>query len=91
MSAIGPGDFVEATRDVPGWFTSGTVDRVRRFVEGFMSTCVFCGSSGPAIEFDKTPTPPHCLGWCACAWKPIYRPKPDAFAHLLKSPEIVDA
>lgn len=89
MSAIGPGDYVEALSDWPEGIVKGQIYQVRNIEElsaGY--ACVECGDEAPGVHLVETPTFWDTGGWCsACDLKPIYRPKPDAFSDLLKIPE----
>lgn len=85
MSAeIGPGDFVEAAHDLITYpIPRGTVGRVTRI--GVVGLCR-CGLEARGIHVDIAPLPAGNQ-WCTCAWRPVYRPKPDAFTDLLKVPD----
>jgi hypothetical protein len=84
MSAdIGPGDFVSKVGDTQfGPFVAhGSVRRVASI--GEFGWCD-CGDEGQGIVIEGFAE----FNWCAsCAWRPVYRPKPDAFTDLLKVPD----
>ncbi len=80
MTAIGPGDFVEAVDDL-------------RDVRGHLTTACSedCGQPR-VIEFHDAPNPGTFARWCVCGFRPIYRPKGEVFqAMLIKALEPADA
>jgi hypothetical protein len=90
MSAdIGPGDFVEAVRDYSGLGASisrGAVYVVARVCVGEHGACPDCGDDGDSLDIEGQ-TLAGGYGWCFCDFRPIYRPKADAFTDLLKVPD----
>ncbi len=87
MSDIGPGDFVERlfpAHEPP--IPVGPVFRIRRLAR--VGTCE-CGLEAPGLIVDEAEIPDDGA-WCPCGWKPVYRPKPDAFTDLLKAPDRVE-
>lgn len=103
MSAIGPGDFVEAVR---AWEAEnglqeliiGNVYRVREFVRPpgrgwIVDTCSMCGDdqAPPVLLHGDDPTDVR-MGHCHCSFRPIYRPRANVFDHLLvPAPELEPA
>ncbi len=89
MTAIGKGDFVEALRDdaVEGVLIhAGRVYVVEDcFRPDVCGPCDQCGNDTDVVLVEGVPIEPG-WGWCPCLFKPVYRPKPDAFADLLKVP-----
>lgn len=88
MSAIGPGDFVEAVLDFPeDGVMRGRIYTVLDMVPARLCTeCCSCGKAGEGFTLKQTPEANRMGCWCYCGFKPVYRPKPDAFADLLKTP-----
>lgn len=86
MSAIGPGDWLESLVDGFG-LVRGAVYRCREVAPApdWVAECMECGNHTDVVRLDGVSAPD---GWeyCICELRPIYRPKPDAFAHLLKEP-----
>lgn len=90
MSAIGPGDWVEALHSRPGdvdarEITAGGLYCVEE-VDHEPCVCFRCGDEGPG--FSLVGDPPGSLvnsAWCGCDFKPIYRPKADLIETLMTS------
>lgn len=84
--AIGPGDWVETTRDTETQFFSWrarSVTRVRRFLNR-SGTCGLCGTRVErAIVTDLHPDKPE-FGSCPCHFRPISGGERGMFDHMLK-------
>jgi len=85
---IGPGDFVEALMECPKFgITVGRVCTVLTLENpDDVWPCRNCGDASGGFLLKETPEANEYGSWCPCGWKPIHRPKPDAFADLLKVP-----
>lgn len=81
---IGTGDFVEFV----GWHPAHGIPAATRFDIGFVArvTRVFpCrGNHGdtPGLELASIPAPVGFHGWCACGFRPVYRPKEEVIRRL---------
>lgn len=82
MSAIGPGDWVEALgpRGAVSW-TGARAGGVY-CVEALVSTapCDLCPDDHPGLHLFGIQRHPH--GWAGCQFRPIYRPKADLIEQL---------
>lgn len=89
MTAIGKGDFVEAVRNEHGPGASllaGRVYVVLSVQKDFTcDPCPHCGNDEDCVEVEGARLLDD-WAWCPCDFRPVYRPKPDAFADLLKAP-----
>lgn len=85
MSAIGKGDFVEAVRDDDPIIGGAVYVVADAFRPDGCGTCGECGNDTDIVLIEGADLG-YGVGWCPCNFKPIYRPKPDAFADLLKAP-----
>jgi hypothetical protein len=91
MSAdIGPGDFVECVDDAPGpgnhkGIAAGNIYTIRKVQESLVTP----GTFGVLLVGIILPRHPlgHEIAWKTDRFRPIYRPKPDAFTDLLKVPD----
>ena len=81
---IGPCDYVEfiGPREVPFLMPPIGSLHVVRAIAPHPVRCPKCGS----LAFILVQRSPVFI--CEALWRPIYRPKPDAFADLLKIPEL---
>lgn len=91
MSAIGPGDFVEALISEKGnWglqdIVKGQLYQVRQFAGGPAEEghgCPTCGNTAPALVLVGDRPVIAGWGWCSCVFRPVYRPNADLIASLL--------
>lgn len=79
---IGPGDYVECVNGRVSNSDTVVTGHIYR-VDGFLRRkCRHCGDrheDGFILSSDKDKT----SAWCPKRFSPIYRPKADAFTHLL--------
>lgn len=77
MTAVGPGDFLEAKHDTPAMLGfiatfAGGIYTIACFDEP--AQCVDCGDEGPALYLVGDPIHPE-FGRCLCEFKPMRRPR----------------
>lgn len=94
MTAVGPGDLVEAVDTVEAggkvWCTKGEVRRIWKFVETDGPTeCTRCGQIGTDglwIEGINHETDEWVWHWCD--WKPLPPSRKEMFNDLLRIPDV---
>lgn len=89
---IGAGDFVECVRGAPHRFVPGSALAEGRLYQ-VREVVTFPNVKGAGLRLVGVVLPDHTNGkefaWDLKRFRPIYRPKPDAFADLLKTPDRV--
>jgi len=89
MSDIGPGDFVEAVRDIDAYLDlpavgRGSIRRVCR-IEGGCEPCAECNDPGAGLVLVGDPDEPYSAVRCAaCEFRLIHRPREDFLPSLLR-------
>ncbi len=82
MPSVGRGDFVEYIGPglKPGTPARGTVRRCEAVLRP--EPCLRCKTVRAGLVIHDTPAPDGCIAWCACVWRPVYRPNASLITRL---------